>query len=123
MKSPSRRGGRTRPAPLPRSTFRRRSWRAGNAVIALLARVGVGPIALLTTAGRTTGRQHTVPVVPVDHAGSRWLVAPYGPVDWLHNARAGSSVTLRYGRHIDTYSVLDASPTESVPVLRRYAHL
>lgn len=62
-----------------------------------------------------------MPVVPVDHGGARWLVAPYGPVDWLHNARAGRSVTLRHGRRVDTYTVRDASPAEAGPVLRRYA--
>jgi len=96
-------------------------WRAGNALVSAFARAGVGPIALLTTTGRLTGQPHTVPVVPIDHAGTRWLVAPYGPVAWVHNARAAGTVTLRYGRQRDVYRVREATPAEAGPVLKRYA--
>ena len=96
------------------------SWRAGNALVALLARVGVGPMHLLTTAGRTTGRSHTVPVVPIDHDGKRWLVAPYGVVAWVRNARAAGRVRLRYGRRDRAYAIREASPQEAGPVLKRY---
>jgi len=66
------------------------------------------------------GKPHTVPVVPIDHAGSRWLVAPYGPVAWVHNVRANGRATLRYGRRADSYVVREATPTEAAPVLKRY---
>lgn len=100
--------------------FRGWRWRAGNALVNVFARVGVGPIALLTTTGRVTGRPYTVPVVPIDHAGARWLVAPYGPVGWVHNARAGGTVTLRRGRQRHAYTVREATPAEAGPVLKRY---
>jgi deazaflavin-dependent oxidoreductase (nitroreductase family) len=106
--------------PMPAPPFRSRRWRAGNALVSVFARAGIGPIALLTTTGRASGRPHTVPVVPIDHAGARWLVAPYGPVGWVHNARATGSVTLRYGRRRHTYAVREATPTEAAPVLKRY---
>lgn len=102
-------------------TFRGWRWRAGNGLVSILARAGLGPIALLTTTGRVTGRPHTVPVVPIDHAGARWLVAPYGPVAWVHNARAAGTVTLRYGRQRHAYAIRDATPIEAAPVLKRYA--
>lgn len=101
--------------------FRGRRWRLGNTVAFLFARAGIGPMALLTTLGRRTGRPYTVPVVPVEHDGAWWLVAPYGSVQWLHNVRAGGPVTLRYGRHVRTYQGRDATPAEAGPVLRRYA--
>lgn len=101
--------------------FRSRRWRAGNALVSVLARAGIGPIALLTTTGRKTGRPSTVPVVPVDHDGARWLVAPYGPVAWVHNARAAGTVTLRYGRQRGVYAVREATPVKAGPVLKRYA--
>lgn len=106
--------------PPPTPSFHSRRWRAGNALVGVFARAGIGPIALLTTTGRATGRPHTVPVVPIDHAGARWLVAPYGAVAWVHNARAAGSVTLRYGRERRTYAVREATPAESAPVLKRY---
>lgn len=103
------------------SRFRGWRWRAGNALVTVLARAGIGPIALLTTTGRVTGRPHTVPVVPVDHAGARWLVAPYGPVGWVRNVRATGVVTLRHGRRRWVYAVREATPVEAGPVLKRYA--
>ena len=54
-----------------------------------LVRAGLVPRSyLLTTQGRKTGRPRTNPVCPVEHGGRRWLVAPYGPVSWVRNARA-----------------------------------
>jgi deazaflavin-dependent oxidoreductase (nitroreductase family) len=104
----------------PQPAFRSRGWRAGNAFVSLLARLGVGPIHLLTTRGRKTGQPSTVPVVPVDVDGKRWLVAPYGDVDWVHNARASGRVTIRHGRTRREYDTREASPQEAGPVLKQY---
>ena len=100
--------------------FRSRGWRAGNAIVSLLARVGIGPIQLLTTRGYRSGRPHTVPAVPVDYDGKRWLVAPYGAVAWVHNARAAGRVSLRYGRSTRDFAIREASKDEAGPVLKRY---
>lgn len=106
-----------------RPRFRNWQWRLGNAIVSALARVGVGPIALLTTTGRVTGRHHTVPVVPVDHAERRWLVAPYGAVSWVHNVRANPVVTVRYGRRRREYAASEVGPQEAAPVLKRYVNV
>jgi deazaflavin-dependent oxidoreductase (nitroreductase family) len=95
-------------------------WRAGNAAVGLLARAGIGPIQLLTTRDRRTGEPHDTPVVPVEHAGTRWLVAPYGTVDWVRNARADGRVRLRYGRATQECSVREVGADEAGPVLKRY---
>ncbi|MBO0729437.1 MAG: nitroreductase family deazaflavin-dependent oxidoreductase [Acidimicrobiaceae bacterium] len=52
---------------------------------------------LLTIRGRKTGRPSTTPVTIVQHDGKRWLVAPYGAVSWVRNARAdaGGRVLVR----------------------------
>ena len=75
---------------------------------------------LLTTRGARTGRPHTVPVVPVDHDHKQWLVAPYGPVQWVRNARSSRHVSLRYGRTTREYDVREASAVEAGPVIKRY---
>ena len=75
-----------------------RGDRAGNAIFSLLARAGIGPAHLLTTRGRKTGRARTTPVIVVVQGQQRWLVAPYGAVPWVLNARAAGRVTLRRGR-------------------------
>jgi hypothetical protein len=59
-------------------------------------------------------------VVPVDYDGKRWLVATYGAVAWVHNARAGGRVRLRYGRARREYATREVSADEAGPVLKRY---
>lgn len=100
--------------------FRSLGWRAGDALVSVLARAGIGPMHLLTTRGRRTGKAHTKPVVPVEHDARTWLVAPYGAVAWVHNARAGGTVELRHGRTTRRFTVREASAEEAGPVLQRY---
>jgi deazaflavin-dependent oxidoreductase (nitroreductase family) len=105
-----------RPAP----EFDSCGWYMGNAIAGVLARAGIGPIHLLTTRSRKTGRLHTKPVVCIEQGGKRWLVAPYGAVSWVHNARAAKRVTLRRGRDTRDYAVREVGPVEAGPVLKRY---
>jgi deazaflavin-dependent oxidoreductase (nitroreductase family) len=89
-----------------------------------LVRAGLVPRSyLLTTQGRKTGRPRTNPVVPVEHDGRRWLVAPSGPVSWVHNARAAGRVRLARRRHTRDYAIREAAPDEAGPVLKRYVRL
>ncbi|HZM84507.1 MAG TPA: nitroreductase family deazaflavin-dependent oxidoreductase [Candidatus Limnocylindrales bacterium] len=99
---------------------RSRADRYGDAVFMFLARIGIGPCHLLTTRGRKTGQPHTNPVVLVKRNGQRWLVAPYGAVAWVHNARAAGTVTLRRGREVADYAIREVLPVEAGPVLKRY---
>ena len=100
--------------------FDRWAWRAGNAFVGLLARAGIGPIHLLTTRDRRTGRPHTNPVVPVEYDGRSWLVAPYGTVSWVCNAREAGLVRIRYGRSTREYTVREVDAEEAGAVLKRY---
>ena len=102
------------------SQFKSRRWRLGNALVSLLARAGIGPVHLLTVPGRRTGRPHTVPVVSVTQDDRRWLVAFYGAVSWVHNARAAGRVSLRRGAEAGDYAVREARPDEAGPVLKCY---
>jgi deazaflavin-dependent oxidoreductase (nitroreductase family) len=95
-------------------------WRAGNAIVGVLARAGIGPFHLLTTHGRRTGRPHTTPVVLVEQDGRSWLVAPYGPVAWVRNARAAGRVTVRRGRDTRDCVVREVGADEAAPVLKSY---
>src|SRR5215472_4569253 len=94
-----------------------------NTIMSALVRAGLVPRSyLLTTQGRKTGRPRTNPVVPVEHDGRRWLVAPYGPVSWVHNARATGQVSLTRRRDTRDYGIREAGPDEAGPVLQRYIH-
>jgi deazaflavin-dependent oxidoreductase (nitroreductase family) len=97
--------------------------RAMNTVVRTMLRAGFsGPdYALLTVRGRKTGQPRSTPVRPLTYHGRRWLVAPYGPVSWVQNARAAGQVTLTRGRHQWQGKVAECGPGESAEVLREYA--
>ena len=78
---------------------------------------------MLTTVGRRTGAERHNPVTIVEDAGRRWLVAPYGAVPWVHNARAAGEVRLTRRRSTTTYAVREVSATEAGPVLQRYVEV
>ena len=109
----------------PVRTYRKSSGRrAGDAIIGVLIRAGLVPHSyLLTTRGRKTGRLRTNPVTIVERDGRRWLVAPYGPVSWVHNARATGRVTLRRRRETLDYAVGEVPPEEAGPVLQQYVQI
>jgi deazaflavin-dependent oxidoreductase (nitroreductase family) len=98
------------------------SRRAANRLVRLLLKLGLmpGPTYLLTVPGRRTGRPLSTPVTLVEEGDSRWLVAPYGDVAWVHNARAAGQVTLSRGRRSETLSIGELPAAEAAPVLKRY---
>jgi deazaflavin-dependent oxidoreductase (nitroreductase family) len=85
-------------------------------------RLGVAPRqhVLLTVTGRRTGRSRTTPVSLVRHGSERWLVAPYGEVSWVRNARAAGRVWLERGRRREEFEIAEVSPTEAGALLQEY---
>lgn len=75
---------------------------------------------LLTTVGRKTGRERTTPVTLVEVGGSRWLVAPYGEVGWVHNVRAAGVATFSRGGRSERVRLVEAPAEEAAPVLAHY---
>ena len=112
--------GRARPV---REYRRSGADRVGNAVFSMLARAGIGPAHLLTTRGRKTGRARSTPVILVVQDTQRWLVAPYGAVPWVLNARAAGRVTLRRGRNRQEYVIRELPPAQAGPILQRYIRI
>ena len=96
--------------------------RIGNALITTLLRAGVklGTTSLLTVRGRKSGQPHTVPVTLVEQDGQRWLVAPYGVVQWVRNVRATGTASLTRGRRAEAISVTELPAGEAAPVLKQY---
>ena len=95
-----------------------------NTIMSALVRAGLVPRSyLLTTRGRKTGRRRTNPVVLVEYDGRRWLVAPYGPVSWVHNARTTGRVSLTRRRDTRDYTIREVPPGEAGPVLQRYVRI
>jgi deazaflavin-dependent oxidoreductase (nitroreductase family) len=96
-----------------------------NRLMQALIRRGLGPKQrhILTVEGRKSGKLYSTPVSLVEDVSGRWLVAPYGEVGWLRNARAAGRVTLSRGQHSETVSILEVGPHESARVLRKYVGL
>jgi deazaflavin-dependent oxidoreductase (nitroreductase family) len=93
--------------------------RAVNRVVRTLNAMGIGSDCdcLLTVTGRKSGISRTTPVTLVQEGTCRWIVAPYGEVAWVQNARAAGQVTLSHGRRSETVSFTELGPVESAPVL------
>jgi len=96
--------------------------RIESALIAVLLRAGVkmGTTSLLTVRGRKSGQPHTVPVVLVEQNSKRWLVAPYGVVQWVRNIRVAGTAMLTRGRHSEEITVTELPAQEAAPVLKQY---
>ncbi len=75
---------------------------------------------VLSVPGRRTGKTRSVPVTLVEEDGKRWLVAPYGDVEWVKNARAAGKVGLTRGKHSEIETISELGAEEAVPVLKMY---
>lgn len=93
-----------------------------NHIFGVMTKLGLGARYrhVLTVPGRRTGQLRSTPVDVLEHDGSRWLVAGYGPASWVANARAAGVVTLSRGGRSERFTVHEPERDEAVPVLRKY---
>src|SRR5690348_3997591 len=94
--------------------------RLGNLFATTMTRLGlkIGPIQLLTVRGRKSGEPRTTPVAVVEQDGKRYLVAPYGAVNWVRNLRAAREAILTHGRSSETIQARELTPQEAAPILK-----
>ncbi len=86
----------------------------------LHAGVNMGTTSLLTVRGRKSGQPHTVPVIPVEQNGHRFLVASFGVVQWVRNLRAAGTATLTHRRHAEEITAIELPAQQAAPVLKQY---
>ena len=104
-------------------TYRRTLLRrVGNVLMTGALKVGFGPMntRLLTVRGRKSGREYTTPVNLVHRDDAWYLVAPYGEVSWVRNARPAGEVTLRKGRSSTVCRIEELHGADAAPVLADY---
>jgi deazaflavin-dependent oxidoreductase (nitroreductase family) len=96
--------------------------RITNRIIIWLLKFGIAPriYFLLTVIGRITGNHHSVPVVLVAEGNQSWLVAPYGEVDWVKNARASGMVKLSRRKRSEDLTIGELPLEEAAPILKKY---
>jgi deazaflavin-dependent oxidoreductase (nitroreductase family) len=106
---------------MPRRYHLTATRRLANALMKPLTRFGLAGrhTYLLTVQGRTTGHSYSTPVTLVE-GDERWLVAPYGEVSWVKNARAAGHVTVSRAGRTETLEIEEVGAEEAAPVLREY---
>jgi len=97
------------------------SRRLVNAVVGPLTRLGLAGrhTYILTVRGRKTGRAYSTPVLLIED-GERWLVAPYGEVGWVRNARAAGEVEISRARRSEMMGIEEVASEQAAPVLEQY---
>lgn len=100
--------------------------RLGNFLTTTLLRAGIKvtgpnsvPMYLLTVRGRKSGQPRTTPLVVIEQDGNRYLLAPFGAVDWVRNLRAAGEATLTRGRRSEAIRAIELPRHEASLVLKR----
>ena len=100
--------------------------RLGNLLTSTLLHAGIKvnalnnvPAYLLTVRGRKSGQPRTTPIVIIELDRKRYLLAPFGVVDWVRNLRAAGEATLTRGRRSETVQARELPGSEAGLVLKR----
>lgn len=80
--------------------------------------VPLGPNALLTVRGRTSGVDRTTPVAVIAIAGRRWVIATFGEVNWARNLRAAGVATLTVNRRPEAVTARELPQAEAAAFFR-----
>lgn len=92
-----------------------------NPAVIFLNRSGlpVGPMEILTTTGRRSGKPVTNPISVLALDGKRYICT-VGDVSWVLNARANATVTLERGRHKYTARLTEVPDADRARILREF---
>jgi deazaflavin-dependent oxidoreductase (nitroreductase family) len=86
-----------------------------NPIARRLLRGGLpmGPNALITVRGRTSGLDRTTPVAVVSIEGRRWVIATFGDTNWARNLRAAGKASVTVNRRAEAVTARELSTTEA----------
>jgi deazaflavin-dependent oxidoreductase (nitroreductase family) len=96
--------------------------RVTNGIFSVMTRRGRGANYryILTVEGRKSGVAKSTPVDVMEVDGQRWLVAPYGEVNWVKNARASGQAELSRGGTSSRWKAEEVRGLEAVSAIRCY---
>jgi deazaflavin-dependent oxidoreductase (nitroreductase family) len=95
--------------------------RINNAMISSLLHLGIKlwSFSLLTVRGRKSGKPIETPLAIFVQDQKRYLISPYGVVNWVRNLRAaGGEATLTRNRRIEKIHAIELSPEAAALVFR-----
>jgi deazaflavin-dependent oxidoreductase (nitroreductase family) len=95
--------------------------RINNAMTSSLLRLGVnlGSFVLLTVRGRKSGKPIETPIAIFVQEGKRYLITPYGVVNWVRNLRAaGGEATITRSRRTEKIHAIELEPVAAAPIFR-----
>lgn len=75
---------------------------------------------LLEVRGRKTGRLYSAPINLLELEGRRYLVCPRGRAQWVRNAEASGTVTLKKGRTRSEYTLRALDDGAKPAILKAY---
>jgi deazaflavin-dependent oxidoreductase (nitroreductase family) len=89
-------------------------------IVDFLLRVGIplGPNALITIRGRTSGAPRTAGLAIIKVAGRRWIWAPWGEVHWGRNLRVAGRATITVRRRSEDVTATELDQAERVAFFR-----
>ena len=97
----------------------RKSGFFNNKVISpLLTTLRLAPS--LTIRGRASGRKYTMPILPLEYEGRRYLVAPRGNTHWARNLRAVGEGELRLGGRRIPFKATEIPVSQRAPLVAAY---
>src|SRR3989440_12933532 len=97
------------------------SVRINNFMISSLLRLGIKlwSFSLLTVRGRKSGKPIETPIAIFVQEGKRYLITPYGVVNWVRNLRAaGGEATITRSRRTEKIHAIELEPVAAAPIFR-----
>ncbi len=87
----------------------------------LAMKFGIGGAQTFVVTGRKSREPKTVPVIPVEVGGQRYVVSTRGEAEWVRNLRAaGGYCELRKGKTIEKLRAVEVPTEERAPILADY---
>ncbi len=87
----------------------------------LAMRLGLGGSQTLVVPRRKSGRDQLLPVIPVEHAGARYIVSTRGESDWVRNLRAaGGRGEIRSGEWSGSFRATEIAVEQREPIIAAY---
>ena len=74
----------------------------------------------LEVAGRSTGAAQQVPVIPIEHGGSLYVVSTRGEAEWVRNVRAAGALRLGQKGDLTTYRATEVPVEQRSTVIAAY---